>query len=200
VLYLALGDSTGLGVGAREGGGYPDRLVRLLRPSHPALRLQNLCRSGATAADVLSDQLPAAMRARPRFITLGIGINDVGLQLPDDAFALNLEELVVRLRKLAAPIVIANIPDLALAPALAGAVPRALYEKRIEMFNLHVTATAARHALPLVDLHAFSREMFPGRAEMFSADGFHPSDAGYQAWAERMLKVIEPLLRPEARP
>jgi hypothetical protein len=30
-------------------------------------------------------------------ITLSIGINDVGLQLPDDAFAVNLEEIVVQL-------------------------------------------------------------------------------------------------------
>jgi lysophospholipase L1-like esterase len=51
-------------------------------------------------------------------ITIGIGINDVGLQLPD-AFAFNLEEIVVPLQKLGAPVAIANIPDLALAPAAA---------------------------------------------------------------------------------
>ena len=139
---MALGDSTGLGVGATEGGGYPERLGRLL----PALRLQNLCESGATTADVLADQVPEALRTRPRLITLGAGINDVGLQLPDDAFAVNLEEIVVRLRKLGAPIAIANIPDLALAPAVARLATRSLYEKRIEMFNLHVEATASQRA------------------------------------------------------
>src|SRR5205823_8185744 len=138
-LYVALGDSTGIGVGASTGGGYPDRLMRHLTPAHPRLRLVNLCRSGATSADLLTDQLPRALRTRPRLITIGIGINDVGLQIPDEAFAVNLEEIVVPLQKLAAPIVIANIPDLALSPAVARMVERSFYERRIELFNEHVT-------------------------------------------------------------
>jgi lysophospholipase L1-like esterase len=72
-----------------------------------------------------------------------------------------------------------------------------LYEKRIEMFNVHVEATAARHGLALIDLFSLTREI---GGEMFSADGFHPSGEGYEAWAEQMETVIEPLLRSEARP
>lgn len=196
MLYVALGDSTGVGVGAPQGGGYPERVACLL----PGLRLLNLCQGGATSADVLADQVPRALRSRPHLITLGVGINDLGLQLPDDAFAVNLEEIVVPLCKLGAPLAILNIPDLALAPAIARLVPRALYEKRIEMFNIHVTATAARHGLVLIDLYALSREMLPSRGELFSPDGFHPSAAGYQAWAERMLPLVKPLLREEAHP
>lgn len=197
-IYLALGDSTGVGVGARSGGGYPDRLLRLLRPEHPGLRLVNCSESGATTADLITDQLPLALRTRPRLITIGIGINDLGLQLPDEAFALNLEEIVVALRKLSAPIAIANIPDVALSPTVARLVPRRIYERRIEMFNEHVTATAARHALALVDLFGLSREILPGRPELWSADGFHPSGEGYDQWAERMLPEVAPLLRGRA--
>lgn len=196
-VYLALGDSTGAGIGARSGGGYPARLLRLLRL--PALRLVNLCESGATTADVIADQLPRALETpQVRLVTLGIGINDVGLQLPDDAFALNLEEIVLGLRKLGAPMVIANIPDLALSPAVARLVPRALYEKRIEMFNEHVTATAGRHGLSLVDLYALSREILPGRPELWSPDGFHPSGEGYEQWAQLMLPTVRALLREGA--
>ncbi|TMA20165.1 MAG: SGNH/GDSL hydrolase family protein [Deltaproteobacteria bacterium] len=174
LLYVALGDSTGTGAGAQSGGGYPERLVRLL----PArLRLSNLCRSGATSADVLSDQLPLALRSRPRLISLGIGINDLGLQLPDESFALNLEEIAI-----------------GLSPAVARLVPRLLYEKRIEMFNEHVTATAARHDLTLIDLYALSREIVPGRPELFSPDGYHPSALGYDEWARRMAPAVEQLL------
>ena len=197
-IYLALGDSTGAGVGARSGGGYPDRLLRLLRPEHPALRLLNLSESGATSADLLEEQLPRALRTQPSLITLGIGINDLGLQVPDDAFALNLEEIVTQLRGLDAPIVITNLPDLALSPAVARLVPRSAYEKRIEMFNEHVTATAARHSLALIDLYALSRELLPGRADLWSPDGFHPSAEGYEEWAQRMLPGVAPLLRERA--
>ncbi len=188
--YLALGDSTGVGVGASRGG-YPARLVRLLRTP---LRLLNLCESGATTADVLSSQVPRALQEQPRLITLGIGINDLGLQLPDHAFALRLEEIVIALKRLAAPIAIANLPDLALSPAVARLVPRALCEKRIELFTDHVAATAGRHRLALVDLWTLSRTALPDRPEMFSEDGFHPSDQGYQEWARAMLPAVAPLL------
>jgi len=113
----------------------------------------------------------------------------------DDAFAVNLEEIVVQLRKLAVPMAIANIPDLALAPAIAQLGPRSIYERRIELFNEHVTATAARHGLTLVDLHAWSRGVLPARPELFSSDGFHPSALGYDVWAERMLAPAVALLR-----
>ena len=198
LLYVALGDSTAIGVGAGAGGGYPERLVAKLRAAFPALKLLNLGESGATTSDLRETQLPRALRTRPRLVTLGIGINDVGLQIPDDAFALNLEETVVPLRKLGAPIAIANIPDLALAPAVARVVPRSFYERRIELFNEHITATAARHRLSLVDLYAWSREALPGRPKLFSPDGFHPSARGYDVWAERMLPAVLALLRQSA--
>ena len=197
-VYLALGDSTGVGVGARSGGGYPDRLLRLLRPEHPGLRLVNHCQSGATSADLIASQLPLALRTRPRLVTIGIGINDLGLQLPDESFALNLEEIAVSLQKLGAPIAIANLPDLALSPAVARLVPQRIYRRRIEMFNEHVTATAARHALALVDLYSLSQELLPGRPELWSSDGFHPSAEGYDQWAELMLPSVAPLLRERA--
>lgn len=193
-LYVALGDSTAAGVGARSGGGYPERLVERLQPRFGTLRLLNLGESGATTVDVLETQVPRALLTRPRLITLCIGINDVGLQLPDDAFAVNLEEIVVPLSRLSAPIVLCNIPDLALAPAVARLVPVHEYEGRIQLYNEHVAATAARHGLPLVDLYSWSREALPARPELFSPDGFHPSALGYDVWAERMAPHIEPLL------
>ena len=195
---MALGDSTAAGVGASSGAGYPERLVAKLRPLFPALKLLNLGESGATTSDVLATQVPRALRARPRLVTIGIGINDVGLQVPDDAFSVNLEEIVVPLRELGTAIAIANIPDLALAPAVSGLVPRSIYERRIELFNEHVTATAARHGLLLIDLYALSREALPGRPELFCSDGFHPSALGYDVWAERMFAPVAALLREHA--
>lgn len=195
-LYAALGDSTGVGVGAAAGGGYPQRLARLLRPTLE-LELVNLCQSGGTTADALADQLPRALRLSPRLVTLGIGINDLGLQIPDEAFALDLEELVAPLRRIAPAMLIANLPDLTLSPAAARLAPRSLYQQRIEVFNEHITATAARPGLLLVDLHAVSRRILPGHPELFCADGFHPSAAGYEAWAQEMLHVALAALRED---
>ena len=195
LLYAALGDSTAVGVGTASGGGYPERLAARLRPSFPRLTLLNLGESGATTSDMIADQVPRAVRARPALATIGIGINDVGLQMPDAAFAVNLEEIVVLLRQAGTPLVICNIPDLALSPAIARLVPRSIYEKRIELFNEHIAASAARHGLTLIDLYGWSREVLPQRADLFSPDGFHPSASGYDVWAERMLSPVAALLR-----
>src|SRR5690242_17677506 len=56
VNYVALGDSSAVGVGAREGG-YPARLARRLRAEGADVDLMNLGVSGATSADVLRGQL-----------------------------------------------------------------------------------------------------------------------------------------------
>ena len=56
IVHVALGDSTGVGVGAREGGGYVARIFRRVERERPGSRLINLCVSGATTADVLREQ------------------------------------------------------------------------------------------------------------------------------------------------
>ena len=59
LLYVALGDSTAVGVGAQIGGGYPDRLVVKLRTAYPALKLLNLGQSGATSSERSKASSPA---------------------------------------------------------------------------------------------------------------------------------------------
>src|SRR5215213_2043326 len=74
VIYVALGDSTGVGVGAREGGGYVARLFERVERARPGSRLVNLCVSGATTGDVLRAQVGRVGEAGPSLVTVGIGI------------------------------------------------------------------------------------------------------------------------------
>jgi acyl-CoA thioesterase-1 len=185
---LSLGDSTGAGVGADSGGGYPERLVRRLAAVHPGARLVNLAESGATTATLIATQLPRAKRTSADLVLLGIGINDVGLQRPEESFSFNLEQIAVALAGQRAPVVICNIPDLALAP-VAARIDRAIYEKRIQLYNTHIEATAARHHFALADLFAASRRL-SGLPGLFCADGFHPSAQGYEAWADAMWPAV----------
>ena len=77
IVYVALGDSTGSGVGAREGG-YVARLFKRIVEHRSDSELTNLCVSGSTTADVLRSQLARGVAADPDLVTLGIGINDIG--------------------------------------------------------------------------------------------------------------------------
>jgi lysophospholipase L1-like esterase len=188
-LYIALGDSTGVGLGAREGG-YAQRLLARLRALRPHVRLLNLCQSGARSLDVLQDQVPDAAKLRPEVITLVVGINDVTHSEPEEAFTHNMEEIARRIKGLGARVVVANVPDIALAPSVRQLVPPEFFERRIEIFNRHIEATAARHGFDYVDFYGMSRKQLAEHPEYFSADGFHPSDAGYEAWTDILWPTV----------
>ena len=191
VVYVALGDSTGVGVGARKGGGYPQRLLERIERVRPGSRLVNLCASGATTGDLLRTQVGRVGEARPTLVTVGIGINDVSRQITPEQFARNYEEIVTRLRaQTAAPVVISNLPDVSHAPAVP-AFFREEARRRIELFNARIAEIAARHGLAVVDTYSKSAAVIPTHPEFFSSDGFHPSDEGYEFWAFEMWPTVK---------
>lgn len=191
VIYVALGDSTGVGVGAQRGGGYVARLFERLERVRPGSRVVNLCVSGAETADVLRDQSPRVERERATLVTLGIGINDLTRGVEVGRFARNYEEIVTRVRGATdATVVVTNVPDISTAPR----VPEFMREgvsQRIALFNEEIKKIAARHDLRLVDAYGMSRELIPAHPEFFSADGFHPSEEGYEYWAKMMWGAVK---------
>lgn len=193
-VYVALGDSTGVGVGARKGGGYVARLFERIERVRPGSRLVNLCVSGATTADLLRAQVGRVGDARPSLVTVGVGINDLTRQATPEQFARNFEEIVGRLRaQTDAPAVVSNLPDVSHAPA----VPAFLREearRRILLFNEHIADAAARHGLHLADSFGKSAAVIPEHPEFFSPDGFHPSEEGYEFWAFEMWPVVKEAL------
>jgi acyl-CoA thioesterase I len=191
VIYTALGDSTGVGVGARDGRGYVARLFERIRKERAGARLHNLCVSGATTEDVLREQLGAAIATRPTLVTVGIGINDIGHGMTIERFARNYEEIIKRLRaETKARIVITNIPDISFAPVVPVS-SREETRRRINLFNEKLEAIAKRHELLVVDTYAETHRMIPSHPEFFSDDGFHPSAEGYEYWAEAMWPKIK---------
>lgn len=190
VVYAALGDSTGVGVGARNGG-YVARLFTRIEQVRPGSRLINLCVSGATTDDVLRGQVAPAAAALPTLVTLGIGINDIGHGVSVQRFAGNYEEIVSRIReKTGAPIVITNIPDISLAP-IVPAYMRAEAHSRVVLFNDRINDIAKRHGLLAVDAYTATRDLIPSNPAFFSPDNFHPSDLGYERWAETMWPTVK---------
>lgn len=190
VTYVAVGDSTGVGVGATEGG-YPARLLKRIKQEGHAARLVNLCVSGATTEDLLRGQLKPALAARPTLLTIGIGINDVGHQVSAENFARNFEEIVKRLKAgTNASIVVSNLPDISFAPV----VPASLREQtrgQINRFNERIAEIVKRYELTLVDAYTETHSVIPTHPEFFSDDGFHPSDAGYEYWAKTMWPAVK---------
>ena len=189
IKYLALGDSTGAGVGARDGG-YVARLFNRIVALRPGSAVTNLCVSGATTGDVLRGQLERGIRSDPHLITLGIGINDIGHGVSMEEFSKNYEELLRRLRTdTKAAIVVTNIPDISSAPRIPPSM-RQEYHQLIVAFNQKLQEITSRYQVSLFDIYTVTHEQLASHPEFFSADGFHPSDEGYQFWAEQMWPVM----------
>jgi lysophospholipase L1-like esterase len=191
IVYVALGDSTGVGVGARKGGGYVARLFERVERARPGSRLVNLCVSGATTGDLLRSQVGSVGDPEPSLVTVGVGINDLTRQATPEQFARNFDEILTRLRGQAdAPVVVSNLPDISHAPA----VPAFLREgvrRGILLFNERIAEAAARHGLHLADSFEKSAALIPEHPEFFSPDGFHPSDEGYEFWAFEMWPTVK---------
>lgn len=189
VNYVALGDSTGVGVGARNGG-YVARIFKNIAAARADSKVTNLCMSGATTEDVLRDQLSRGIAANPNLVTLGIGINDIGHGMAVEEFARNYEEIISQLRQQTqAIIVVTNIPDISSAPRIPEFV-RPQYRQTMTAFNQRLEVIAARYQVTVFDVHSTTREQLPSHPEFFSSDGFHPSDAGYELWANEMWPVV----------
>ena len=190
VVYAALGDSTGVGVGAKEGG-YVARLFTRIKGMRPDATLTNVCVSGAETEDVLRSQIRPALAAKPTLLTLGIGINDVGHGVTVETFSGNYEEIITRLKaELDAPIIITNIPDISLAPAIPASM-RDDVRRRVNLFNQRIKEIAERHGLTVVDAYTATHDIITSTPDFFSDDGFHPSDTGYERWAETMWPTVK---------
>jgi lysophospholipase L1-like esterase len=190
LVYVALGDSTGVGVGADAGGGYPARIARRLEQGGMAVKLVNLSVPGATAADLRKEQVPKVSAAKPGFVTVGIGINDLVKGRSLSEYARDLEILADQLGRLKVPVVVSTLPDLALAPSAKDAPSS--FSRRLAQFNAAITMIAERHGFAVADVYDVSHREFKRRAaELFAADQFHPSAKGYEQWATAMWPTVE---------
>lgn len=198
LLYAAIGDSTGVGVGARDGRGYVVRVFDRLRALRPTARLLNLCVSGATSGEVAQRQLPRALTASPQLVSVFMGINDLVRGIPPQTFAKNVAQVADALAKLGCQTLFCTLPDLTYAPAAAMFLPalgvaRTVFETRTLAFNAHVVESARKHGHLVCDLFGVALH---DRAHFFSHDGFHPSAEGYEELAVMLWRVLEPTLPP----
>ena len=147
--------------------------------------------TGEPSEDVLRGQLQQSINSHPTLVTLGIGINDMGHGLTAERFARNYEEIIRRLKEeTSATIVVTNIPDISYAPVVPVSA-RDETRRRVQSFNEKIEAIAKKYELLIVDAYSETQAIIPTHPEFFSEDGFHPSDAGYEYWAETMWPTVK---------
>lgn len=191
----ALGDSTGAGIGAQRGS-YVDRLLARLSEARRTFRLENLSESGATTADVLRDQVPRIKDGMgDDLVVVGIGANDLTQGLEARQFGQRFEALAAGIRaRTQAAVVVSNVPDVSLAAAVLPEWRPAL-AARVDAYNAVISRVSRERGLLVFDLCALTRQQLPHHPEYLSPDGYHPSDRGYQAWAEGLWQVVRRALK-----
>jgi lysophospholipase L1-like esterase len=105
------------------------------------------------------------------------------------SWAADMASLVsaVKARAPKARIVILNLPNLAALPYAAGysTTEKQVLEQIADGLNAGINATASQGAI-VVDMMCDSRLY---NSSIFSSDGFHPNDAGYQLFADLIYAV-----------
>ena len=179
ITVLVLGDSTGVGVGAR----LPEESIAgLLASDFPGADIVNIAESGARVARAVL-QAKACVEAGLRFdiALLHVGANDIVVDTPLDVLAQDCDLLLQELGRLTRRTVWLGPPDLSLAPLfpppyswLMGARSRAA----IRVF----ARVAARRDVAFVDFSAPAHSLHfrQGRRAHFAADGFHPNSDSYR--------------------
>lgn len=171
-LWLVLGDSTAQGIGASSfERGWVGQLRELITTDTERWRVVNLSRSGGRVRDVLETQLPAValQGLEPRLVTVAVGANDIRPTRRRDLEPA-LEELLARLPR----------------GAVVGTIPGR--PNIVAPFNALIRLRAAERGLLVAETAAAIQPPWRGK---LASDWFHPSDAGYTAWAHAFAKAIE---------
>jgi len=190
--YVAIGASDSVGVGATDPrlGSWPARVAARL----PAgVDYVNLGVSGSLAAQASLEQVPTAVSLRPQLVTIWLAVNDLNANVSPADYSTGLRKVVAPLVSLTdARVFIGNVPDLRTVPAYAGTDQAALLA-RINAYNAAIAAVAA--SFPTSPGQVIVVDLFTGSGPLVStmtvsADGFHPSDAGYALIADRFTAAI----------
>lgn len=190
-VYVALGASDAVGVGSKQPGsqGYVPLIAQhLYRGSH----LINLGVSGIRLHAALDQELPLALNTAPQLITIWLVANDFVANVPYDSYMHDLNTLLQRLRTgTRARIVMANLPDLTRLPAFANlsTAQKQHMLAGIQHWNAGIATIAQRYIVTLVDLYSHNSQL-TSHPEYISADGFHPSPAGYNQLANYFWQGI----------
>ncbi len=181
-LWVVIGDSTALGIGASEPGrGYVGVVAE-----ERGYGVINLAMSGARVRDGLERQLPIldellSTGVEPSLVTMCLGSNDVFWRSGRQADGALRAELAELIEGLPASQGTPNSACRVAVTTVAGVSDRA------KLANRAIRRTAGEVGVPVIDLWDEGDEP---PSERIAADRFHPNDLGYRRMADAVIATL----------
>src|SRR6202521_3999466 len=202
IVYAAIGASETIGVGAddRSRQAWPRVFYNDVLPKSAVL--YNFGIPGATTAQALHDEVPAAVAVHPTVVTVWLNVNDLISGVTALDYEAQLRQVLRALHRGGqARVLVANTPDLAQLPAFRACLPNApaggptclipagfvptpqAVAAAVAAYNAAITEAVNLEGASLVDLH-LSGTQISQHPEWISGDGFHPNGQGYAVIAK----------------
>jgi lysophospholipase L1-like esterase len=202
VVYAAVGASETYGIGAtdRYRQAWPQVFYNDMLPRSAVL--YNFGIPGATTAQALHDEVPAAVAVHPTVVTVWLNVNDLISGVDAPSYEAQLRQVLRALRRGGqARVLVANTPDLGQLPAYRACLPNApaggpaclipqallptpqAVAAAVAAYNTAISKAAKQEGATVVDLH-LSGDQISQHPEWLSADGFHPNGQGYAVIAK----------------
>lgn len=144
--------------------------------------------AGSTSRE-LRAQVDLAVSLSPAVAVVIIGANDLIQLVPPPEAVGMLGDAVRRLRAAGASVVAVPAPDLSIVPSIPAEYRAVLGEVSTQFAAAQEEAVRAAGGVPAA-LRTQLGALFTEDPTLFSADAFHPSDAGYAALAHALLPYV----------
>ncbi|QXJ24311.1 SGNH/GDSL hydrolase family protein [Actinomadura graeca] len=204
---VVIGESTAAGVGASlHAQALPGFLAEALRDRlRRSVAWSVAGRNGATVRTVITDLIPARGGPPPEhdpaggaagtggaggatdLVVVAVGVNDLVRGRPLRKWADDMTALVAALRDRygRATVLVAGMPPVHRFPAVPRPLRLVLGARARAMDRLAGAAARSAGAVHVPMDEAMARDR-----RLFASDGFHPSPAGYRAWAEDLARAL----------
>ncbi|MEI6597272.1 MAG: SGNH/GDSL hydrolase family protein [bacterium] len=188
--YAALGDSltSGMGLNKYEES-FPYLLAKDLAANAGKITLENFSYPGYRTDDLIKYLLEPAIAAKPKLITLLIGINDIHGFYSQAKFKKNYQTILERLTKeTEAKIYAISLPFIGDNIFLP---PFNYYSnKQTIEFNKIIKELVAAYGVKYIDIAEPTKALFAENSSYYAADMFHPSAAGQVLWGKIIFDNI----------
>lgn len=166
--WVAFGDSLTSGFGASEGNDFPTLLGKRINR-----KILNKGVPGETSENALS-RVEEIARLQPRVVLLCLGGNDALQQLPLDKTFANILAIIDRLQQAGSFVVLIGVRSASVSDRYSSPFKTLAKEKHVFYVPNILSGILGSPSL--------------------MSDYVHPNDEGYKAIAERLEKILNPLL------